>query len=142
MLFYTVWIVNKAGQLIYQRDLSTVPRLDGNECLRLASTFHSLHSIAGEVAPIASVGIEELEADTFTLRCFQSRTGLKMFILAERGTPDLASVLATLYEYYADFVLKNPFYDLDMPIRCEKFDSAVDKLVADLGRRKADRSDY
>ncbi len=27
-----------------------------------------------------------------------------------------------VYNLYADYVLKNPFYELDMPIRCELFD--------------------
>ena len=40
-----------------------------------------------------------------------------------------------LYNLYTDFVLKNPFYELDMPIRCELFDlhltEEVDKLRAD-----------
>ena len=27
-----------------------------------------------------------------------------------------------VYSLYADYVLKNPFYELDMPIRCELFD--------------------
>ena len=28
----------------------------------------------------------------------------------------------SVYSLYADYVLKNPFYELDMPIRCELFD--------------------
>jgi len=27
-----------------------------------------------------------------------------------------------VYELYADYVLKNPFYEAEMPIRCEAFD--------------------
>jgi len=30
--------------------------------------------------------------------------------------------LTRVYGLYADYVLKNPFYELDMPIRCELFD--------------------
>ena len=34
--------------------------------------------------------------------------------------PELAN--QSVYSLYADYVLKNPFYELDMPIRCELFD--------------------
>lgn len=31
-------------------------------------------------------------------------------------------VMKKIYELYADFVMKNPFYQLEMPVRCESFD--------------------
>ena len=31
-------------------------------------------------------------------------------------------VMKKVYELYADYVLKNPFYQLEMPVRCEAFD--------------------
>lgn len=34
-------------------------------------------------------------------------------------------VLRRIYELYSDYVLKNPFYALEMPIRCDLF---VDNL--------------
>ena len=34
-----------------------------------------------------------------------------------------------LYDLYADYVLKNPFYTLEMPIRVELFDIYVAKMV-------------
>ena len=45
----------------------------------------------------------------------------------------------TLYELYTDYVLKNPFYEMEMPIWCELFDinlsQAIQKdRVALLGR--------
>ena len=35
-----------------------------------------------------------------------------------------------VYERYADLVLKNPFYELEMPIRVELFEEAMAKLMA------------
>jgi len=34
-----------------------------------------------------------------------------------------------IYELYSDFVMKNPFYTLDMPIRVAKFDSGLDTYI-------------
>ena len=28
-----------------------------------------------------------------------------------------------IYELYSDYVLKNPFYELEMPVRCELFEN-------------------
>ena len=37
--------------------------------------------------------------------------------------------LRRLYELYSDYVMKNPFYTPEMPIRCEKFDTVLAKMV-------------
>lgn len=38
-------------------------------------------------------------------------------------------LLRKIYELYADFALKNPFYSLEMPIRCELFDTNLQALL-------------
>jgi trafficking protein particle complex subunit 4 len=43
--------------------------------------------------------------------------------------PNVEAILRKIYELYADYVVKNPFYTPDMPIRCERFDTALAKLV-------------
>ena len=35
----------------------------------------------------------------------------------------------SVYSLYSDYVLKNPFYELDMPIRCELFDQQLSSEV-------------
>ena len=67
-------------------------------------------------------GIELLEADTFDLHCFQAETGTKFFATAPPGSPAVAQLLRRAYALYADYALKNPFYEPEMPIRCELFD--------------------
>lgn len=106
-----------------------MPKLSGNEYLTLASTFHSLHVISSQLAPVVAGGIEQLEADTFTLQCLQTPTGVKFFLTAKPGTATAGIVLQTVYELYSDYVLKNPFYEVDMPIRCELFDVAIESFV-------------
>lgn len=34
-----------------------------------------------------------------------------------------------VYKLYTDYVMKNPFYELEMPIRCDLFDEHLKKLV-------------
>lgn len=38
-------------------------------------------------------------------------------------------MLRKLHELYADYALKNPFYSLEMPIRCELFELGVHSLL-------------
>ncbi|KAF1608634.1 UNVERIFIED_CONTAM: Trafficking protein particle complex subunit 4, partial [Eudyptes robustus] len=38
-------------------------------------------------------------------------------------------LLRRIYELYADFALKNPFYSIDMPIRADKFNEAIRNVV-------------
>jgi hypothetical protein len=129
---FTLYVVNKAGGLIYTRvsrvgeccvaqrpleprpppllspqDLSSgAAKLGGNEYLMAASTFHSLHAISKQVAPVASSGIVTVDAPGFTLHCYESPTGLKFFVTARPRTPDVALFLKRVYELYADFALK------------------------------------
>mmetsp|Transcript_8638 Transcript_8638/g.19584 ORF Transcript_8638/g.19584 Transcript_8638/m.19584 type:complete len:137 (+) Transcript_8638:176-586(+) len=127
----TLFIINKAGGLIYTRHFSQdIAPLNVNECLRLASTFHSMHAIAGRLTPVGQpTGIETLEADNFRLECFQSPTGIKFLMLAEPKVVALDSLLKQIYVIFSDYVLKNPFYELDMPVQCDLFNIKVDALV-------------
>jgi hypothetical protein len=68
-------------------------------------------------------------AAPFKINCFQSPTGLKVLLLSSPKQPQLEFIMKRLYEIYADFVMKNPFHTPEMPIRSERFDVAVGKLV-------------
>lgn len=57
-------------------------------------------------------------------------TGIKFVLTAEQTTTvDLDYVLREIYTLYTDCVLKDPFYELEMPIRSELFVQAVDDLL-------------
>ncbi|XP_021734497.1 trafficking protein particle complex subunit 4-like [Chenopodium quinoa] len=137
---YSLYIINKSGGLIYYKDYGSAGRMDTNDTLRLASLWHSMHAISQQLSPVSGCfGVELLEADTFDLHCFQSLTGTKFFVVCEPGTQHMELLLKYVYELYTDYVLKNPFYEMEMPIRCELFDinltQAVQKdRVALLGR--------
>ncbi|OQR88577.1 trafficking protein particle complex subunit 4 [Thraustotheca clavata] len=131
-MLLALYVINKAGGLIYHQDLSAeAPRLNSNDHLRLGSTFHSIHAIAGLAAPLQSKGIVAVDTDAFRLRCFQALTGTKFFVTAlpAISSAELEAVLRQIYEIYADYVLKNPFYELEMPIRCSLFNANLKLLV-------------
>mmetsp|Transcript_40473 Transcript_40473/g.49089 ORF Transcript_40473/g.49089 Transcript_40473/m.49089 type:complete len:137 (-) Transcript_40473:607-1017(-) len=123
---YSLYIVNKSGGLIYQKDFADIARADTNEAMTLASIWHSLHTISAQLSPHTdSGGIELLEADTFNLHCYQSPTGTKFFMICAPRTMGMDSTLKNIYNLYADYVLKNPFYEMEMPIRCSQFDAKL-----------------
>jgi len=152
---HSLYIINKAGGLIYQKDFSPVPKLSTNDYLRLASTFHSLHAItargvhvlpaldrktaaaaaaaasAPDALPRPPEGMQSLEARDFRLQCFQTLTGIKFLLVASPNfsAATLDKLLQGVYHTYADHVLKNPFYELEMPIRIETFDAHLLRLI-------------
>lgn len=106
------------------------PRMTTNEKIFLASMFYPLFAIASQLSPEPkSSGISELEADTFKLFCFQTLTGVKFMVVAEPTQAGLDALLKKIYELYADFALKNPFYSLEQPLRCELFDQNLALLL-------------
>lgn len=109
-------------------------RLNSNSYLQIAGVFHGMYAITSQLAPTKEIssGIRSLEADTMKLRCFQSSTGTKFVVTCspEQKEETLDEFLAALYSLYADYVLKNPFYDLEQPIHnCDKFQINLNSLI-------------
>ena len=96
---HTLFITNRAGGLIYSKELSSGARLAGNEYLLLASTFHSLHAISKQLAPVPSGGLQCVEAPAFTMHCMESPTGIKFFATARPGTRDVPAFLKRVYAF-------------------------------------------
>ncbi|XP_013380242.1 trafficking protein particle complex subunit 4 [Lingula anatina] len=106
------------------------PKLTVNEKIMLASMFHSLFAIGSQLSPEPhSSGIEVLETDVFKLHCFQTMTGIKFIVLTDLRQGAVDGLLKKLYEVYSDFALKNPFYSIDMPIRCELFEQNLQSAI-------------
>ncbi|KAG8743899.1 hypothetical protein FRC10_011189 [Ceratobasidium sp. 414] len=159
MAIYSLWIINKAGGLVYQREFAGVSfdlfvitpnsssalsseglaKLTSNEYLVLAGTLHGIHAITSRLSPIngPSAGAHVIESESFKIsilltstgKLFSPWTGTKFVLLtslAEFGSP---SLLARVYEAYADAVMKNPFHTPEMPIRSAGFDSRVSALI-------------
>lgn len=106
------------------------PKMTTNEKIVLASTFYPLFAIASQLSPEPkSSGIEVLETDSFRLNCFQTLTGVKFMVITDPAQVAAEALLRKMYELYSDYALKNPFYSLEMPIRCELFDINVQALL-------------
>ncbi|XP_011782304.1 PREDICTED: trafficking protein particle complex subunit 4 isoform X3 [Mandrillus leucophaeus] len=168
MAIFSVYVVNKAGGLIYQLD-SYAPRAEAEKTfsypLDLLLKLHDervlvafgqrdgirvghavlaingmdvngkLFAIGSQLSPEqGSSGIEMLETDTFKLHCYQTLTGIKFVVLADPRQAGIDSLLRKIYEIYSDFALKNPFYSLEMPIRCELFDQNL-KLALEVAEK-------
>jgi hypothetical protein len=88
-----------------------------------------LYSLAWQLAPIPSSGIELIETDLFKLCCFHTITGLKFIAITDTKQQNVEQFLRKTYEIYTDFALKNPFYLIDQPIRSDLFDSNLQALV-------------
>lgn len=52
-----------------------------------------------------------------------------MVIAEPTQTTGMDILLKKIYALYSDYVLKNPFYSLEMPIRCELFDVNLASLL-------------
>lgn len=55
--------------------------------------------------------------------------GVKFLVVAEPKQQNIELLLRKVYELYADYALKNPFYSLEMPIRCEQFETNLQLLL-------------
>lgn len=109
------------------------PKTTTNEKIVLASMFVPFFALAVQLSPEqGSSGIQELETDTFKLHCFQTVTGVKFLVVCDPKQMGVDQLLDKIYELYADFALKNPFYSLEMPIRADLFDQnlqvAIDQI--------------
>lgn len=43
--------------------------------------------------------------------------GVKFIVMSDPKQQKIDELLSKIYELYSDYVLKNPFYSVDMPIR-------------------------
>lgn len=176
MKIYSIYILNKAGGLIYQVDVNPgLLKLSVNDYLVLAGTLHGVHAIAARLRPAGArgssedsssinssiintgkaqlpdlnrLGLQSVETDLFSSYVFQTLTGLKFFIVtspareSNQGTstisPDgslkkqldiVSDIYKQIYLFYCDYVMKDPFYSLDMPIKSPVFEAKVRALA-------------
>lgn len=129
---YSLFIINKAGSLIYHREFQGSPnkRLTVNEMLVIASSFQSILAISAQLVPHSS-SLRAVEGNSFRLRCFETPTCTKFIITTNKATTESVEVafLQQIYQMYADYAMKNAFYTVEMPIKCHLFEQELNKLV-------------
>ena len=151
MVVFSLMIIGKSGGLLYNREFNPgLQKLSTNLSLELAGTFHGVHALTRSLTPrlptapssfssapgaalpnpdLPITGIETLESAFFRLTCFQTLTGTKFLLFTDPATPNVEVLNRGIYERYADFVMKNPFYVAEMPIRVEAFDRSLGSFL-------------
>ncbi|KAL0946559.1 hypothetical protein HGRIS_012764 [Hohenbuehelia grisea] len=131
MAIYALWVINKAGGLVYQRNFADgLAQLTSNEYLVLAGTLHGIHAITSRLSPTgSSSGAQVIESESFKMTIHLTATGTKFVLLTSLAETTAESVLLKVYEAYADAVMKNPFHTPEMPIRTEGFDLRITSII-------------
>lgn len=143
---YSLYVNNQHGTLVYQKHFSEEIKLNSNEEIRLASMLHGISTISEKInansvnekknslfKSIERKGIEVIEGDGFKIQCYDTLTGIKIFIVHKDDLKvEMKFYLKRVYELYSDIILKNPFYDIDMPIRSTAFNEQIEKLFSNI----------
>ncbi|KAI1423067.1 Sybindin-like protein [Xylaria sp. FL1777] len=77
-------------------------------------------------------GLEVLESENFRLQCFNTLTGTKFLLFTDTLQTNVDIAMRKVYDLYADYVTKNPFYQLEMPIRCDTFDRKLNSYIREI----------
>ena len=80
-------------------------------------------------------GLEVLESENFRLQCFTTMTGTKFLLFTDTTQTNVDATIRRVYDLYADYVMKNPFYQLEMPVRCDLFDRKLASYVREINNR-------
>lgn len=138
----SLFINNRHGGLVYQRDFFSPTNLSSNEKIYLASTFHGMCGVASQVSPLRPppawrpgsdnfpgllkpTNITSIETGDLILRCYETVTGVRFIATASSQLGRVGDFLRAASAVYADIILKNPFFEEDMPIRSPEFDKAL-----------------
>lgn len=89
-------------------------------------------------------GVRQLCTDQFTMYIYQTMTGLKFVAVSSEGSLSAShtsghsnmfsihvadNFLRKIYCLYSDYVMKDPFYSLEMPIKSTLFDQKVKQMM-------------
>jgi hypothetical protein len=80
-------------------------------------------------------GLEVMESENFRLQCFNTMTGTKFLLFTDTTQANVDVTIRKVYDLYSDYVMKNPFYQLEMPIRCDMFDRKLLSYIREINNR-------
>ncbi|KAH6898852.1 Sybindin-like protein [Thelonectria olida] len=150
MTVFTLIIINKAGGLVYNKNFQDgLNQISTNDYLVLAGTFHGVHAITSRLNPVKPLpgstpaghrpeppsGLEVLETENFRMQCFNTLTGTKFLLFTDTTQANVDVTIRRIYDLYSDYVMKNPFYSLEMPIRCDMFDRKLLSYIREINNR-------
>jgi len=149
MTVFALIVINKAGGLIYNKNFHDgLNKISTNDYLVLAGTFHGVHAITARLDPLKRgqqpqpgvrpdppSGLEVLETENFRMQCFNTLTGTKFLLFTDTTQTNVDVTIRKIYDLYADYVMKNPFYSLEMPIRCDIFDRKLLSYIREINNR-------
>ncbi|KAI3379613.1 hypothetical protein SNEBB_011359 [Seison nebaliae] len=110
-------------------------KMSANERLIFAGMFQGISAIAQQIAPCKkSSGINQIVTSTYTLFCFQPLTGIKFIAITDKSQTEhsMQPFFRHVYELYADYVLKDPFHILEMPIKSILFSEYFNKFISQI----------
>lgn len=88
-----------------------------------------VQELSPERCSVSAYGIVTLVTSSYVLQAFRAASGVQFFVTADLNTQNLSQFLAQVYILYSDYVMKNPFYQLDMFIKIDKWDLHLTRLV-------------
>lgn len=113
--------VNPLKSLMYSQHQQTIPTAGG---------------VPVPSRPDPPSGLEVLESENFRLQCFNTLTGTKFLLFTDNLQPNVDLTMHKVYDLYSDFVMKNPFYQLEMPIRCEAFERKLNSYIREINNSR------
>ncbi|UZP33574.1 hypothetical protein NXS19_001390 [Fusarium pseudograminearum] len=150
MTIFALIIINKAGGLVYNKNFHEgLKQISTNDYLVLAGTFHGVHAITSRLNPVNNIpeatppgsrpeppsGLEVLETENFRMQCFTTMTGTKFLLFTDTTQANVDVTIRKIYDLYSDYVMKNPFYSLEMPVRCDIFDRKLLSYIREINNR-------
>ncbi|KAH3902131.1 related to Trafficking protein particle complex subunit 23 [Saccharomycodes ludwigii] len=118
-----------------------VPGLGVNQCS--GTTFKAPDFFSESFPSWNKTGIKQIETDDFTMYCYQTLTGVKFIMVTlphswvnglQQPISVADNILRKVYCLYSDYVMKSPFYSLEMPIKNDIFDKKLKSFIASLQR--------
>ncbi|KAI0990528.1 hypothetical protein GJ496_002367 [Pomphorhynchus laevis] len=111
--------------------------LADDEQLILSGLLHTITAINDKLPRINAPDdkqdayILQIKSLTTKVDVLTSPTGIKFVAISDKESPNsCAHFLKQAYIIYSDVVLKNPYYNLNQPIRCDRFTASLRELMS------------
>ena len=76
--------------------------------------------------------------NTYKLHYFESGAGIRFVLTTDPNVGNMQRELSKIYcEYYVEYVIKNPLYQLQEEIKCSLFQNAVESFISGLTNFKS-----